>query len=188
MSMAPFRTPEDAGRLDFELLRLSPVSLYFSREVLAEHVAWLREHSYAVHTFDCSDWQDEQDFHVAACRSLNFPNYYGHNLAAFKDCLCGINVSEEGGAALAFLAFDAFWRKSPETCWHILDLVAIWFRYFLLKGLRLLALVHSGDRDIHFRPVGASPVLWNRTESARYVREKWPAAREKPPPADDGAS
>jgi hypothetical protein len=186
--MAPFRTPEDAGRLDFELLRLSRVSLYFSREVLAEHVTWLRDHDYAVHAFDCSGWQDEQDFHASIRRSLCLPDYDGSNLAAFNDRLCRIEVPEEGGTALAFLAFDAVWRKWPETCWHLLDIIALWSRYFSLKGLRLLALVHSGDRDIRIRPVGASPVLWNRTESARHVREKWQAAREKTPPADDGTS
>ena len=33
--MAPLRWPEHANRLDFDLLRESPVTLYRSREVLA---------------------------------------------------------------------------------------------------------------------------------------------------------
>src|SRR5262249_10429536 len=88
--MAAFCWPEDAGRLDVELLRETSVSLYFSREVLAEHVGWLREHGYLVHSFDCSTWAAEDDFHAEASRVLGFPDYYGHNLAAFKDCLCAV--------------------------------------------------------------------------------------------------
>src|SRR5262249_38443911 len=53
-AMAPLRWPDDADRLDFDLLRESPVTLYRSREVLAEHIAWLRRHGYVVHEFDCS--------------------------------------------------------------------------------------------------------------------------------------
>jgi hypothetical protein len=85
--MAPLRWPEDANRLDFDLLRESPVTLYRSREVLAEHLAWLRRHGYAVHELDCSGWSSEADFHDAVSRTLGFPGYYGRNLDAFNDCL-----------------------------------------------------------------------------------------------------
>src|SRR5262245_57786464 len=124
--MAPLRWPEDAERLDFELVRESPVTLYRSRGVLAEHLAWLRRHGYVIHEFDCSGWSSEEEFHDAALRTLGFPGYYGRNLAAFNDCLCGIAVPEENGTDLAFRSFDVLHRISPERAWHILDIIARW--------------------------------------------------------------
>src|SRR5262245_5876455 len=133
--MPHLRWPEDANRLDFELLRDSAVTLGRSREVLAEHAAWLRRHGYLV------------------------PAYYGRNLDAFNDCLCGVEVPEEGGMALAFLSFDVLHRLSPERAWHVLDIVARWSRFFLLTGRRLMALVQTDAPRFQVKPVGARPVL-----------------------------
>ncbi len=175
--MAPFRWPDDANRLDFELLRESPVSLYFSREVLAEHVAWLREQRYTVHAFDCSGWASEDDFHRVVGPALGFPKYGGRNMAAFKDTLCLADIPKDGGLVLAFSSFHRFHERFPEPAWHALDIIAHWSRFFLLTGQRLLAMVHSDDRDIQIRPVGARPVLWNATERRKVVQEKREAAR-----------
>lgn len=183
--MAPFRWPDDAGRLDFDLLRESPVSLYFSVEVLGEHLGWLREHQYLVHSFDCSRWASEGDFHTDVGRSLAFPNYYGRNLDAFNDCLHGIDVPEDGGTVMAFLAFDTFFSLSPDRHWHILDIIACRSRSFLLQGRRLLALVHSGDRHLGIKPVGARPVLWNSTERGRHMREQLEEARKMARPPEE---
>ena len=176
--MAPFRWPDDCGGLDYELLRHTPVSLYFSRQILDQHVAWLRDHEYLVRPFDCSGFASEEDFHAEASRVLGFPDYYGRNLAAFSDCLCSIEVPEAGGTALVFRGFDAFFRVSPECCWHVLDIIACWSRSFLLTGRRLLALVHSDDPQLRVGPVGARPVLWNGAERAMHAREKLEAARK----------
>src|SRR4051794_7032290 len=119
MGMAVFRWPDDANRLDFDLLRETSVSLYFSREVLAEHVAWLREYHYVVHQFDCAGWASEEDFHAETARVLEFPEYYGRNMAAFKDLLCRVDIPEEGGTVLTFSSFDVFFRASPEHAWHL---------------------------------------------------------------------
>src|SRR4051794_16144339 len=124
--MATLRWPEDANRLDFQLLRESPVTRYHCRDVLEEHLAWLGQHAYLLHRFDCSGWRSEGDFHDAVSRILGFPDYYGRNLDAFNDCLCGIEVPEEGGTVLAFVSFEVLYRLSPERAWHILDIVAHW--------------------------------------------------------------
>jgi RNAse (barnase) inhibitor barstar len=177
--MAPLRWPDDARRLDFELLRESPVTLYRSREVLAEHVAWLRGHGYVVHEIECSGWSSEADFHDAASRTLGFPDYYGRNLDAFNDCLCGIEVPEHGGTVLVFLAFDVLHRLSPERAWHILDIVARWSRFFLLTGRRLMALIQTEDPGLRIEPVGARPVLLNGDERSREMRAGLEAARTR---------
>jgi hypothetical protein len=155
------------------------VTLYRSREVLAEHLAWLRGHDYAVHEIDCSGWKSEADFHDAVSRTLGFPNYYGRNLDAFNDCLCGIEVPEEGGTVLAFLAFDVLHGLSPERAWHVLDIVARWSRFFLLTGRRLMALVQTEDPGLQVKPVGARPVLLNGDERGREVRSRLEAVRAR---------
>jgi RNAse (barnase) inhibitor barstar len=177
--MAPLRWPEDANRLDFDLLRESPVTLYHSREVLAEHLAWLRNNGYTIHEFDCSGWSTEEDFHDAASRTLGFPGYYGRNLAAFNDCLCAIKVPEEGGTVLAFRSFDVFHRNTLGGAWHILDIVARWSRYFLLTGRRLMALIQSDDPKFRVEPVGARPILLNTEERRRMTLAKLEDARKR---------
>jgi hypothetical protein len=91
--MAPLRWPEDRRRLDFDLLRESPVTLYRSREVLAEHVAWLRLHGYAVHEFDCSGWSSEEDFHEGLyCTS--YLSILGQLPSSWKVLASGWNCSD----------------------------------------------------------------------------------------------
>jgi hypothetical protein len=175
--MASLRWPEDAGRLDFELMRESPVTLYRSLDVLHEHVAWLRRHGYLVHEFDCSGWRSEEDFHAAVGRNPAFLGYTGRNVNAFNDRLCQIEVPEQGGTALAFLSFDVLHRLSPRHAWHVLDVVARWSRSFLLAGRRLMALVQSNDPGLRVEPVGARPVLLNGEERRTEMRSRLVAAR-----------
>lgn len=177
--MTHLRWPEDAWRLDFELMRESPVTLYRSREVLAEHVAWLRRHGYLVHEIDCTGWSSEEDFHDAISTKLAFPAYYGRNLDAFNDCLCGVEVPEEAGMALAFLSFDVFHKFSPERAGHVLDIVARWSRFFLLTGRRLMALVQTDDPGLRVKPVGARPVVLNGEERSKETRARLEAARAR---------
>lgn len=183
--MAPFRLPDDQSRLDFELLRHTSASLYFSREILTEHLGWLREHQYLVHTFDCSGWTSEDDFHVQVGRNPAFLGYKGRNVQAFNDRLCQIGVPEGGGAALAFCSFDVFHRLSPENAWHVLDVIACWSRFFLLTGKRLLVLVHSDDRGLLIKPVGARPVFWNSTERVRHALQRREEARKAAGPTEE---
>jgi hypothetical protein len=179
------RSPEDTSRLDFELLRHSPVTLYRSREVLAEHLSWLRKHEYEVQEFETTAWIFEGDFHDAVAPALAFPSWYGRNLAAFSDCLCAAKVPEAGGLVLAFLSFHGMCHRQPELSWHILDIIAIWSRYFLLTGRRLMALVQTDDPALAIRPIGAQPVRLNHEEARRESLLKREAALRKVNAADD---
>jgi hypothetical protein len=123
--------------------------------------------------------KSEEDFHDAASSTLGFPSYYGRNLDAFNDCLCGIAVPEEGGTALAFRSFDVLYRLSPRSAWHILDIVARWSRFFLLTGRRMMALVQSDDPGLRVEPVGARPVLLNKDEQRRETLSRLEATRRK---------
>lgn len=183
--MVPLRRPEDVKRLDFDLMRESPVTLYRAREVLAEHLAWLRRHGYVVHEFDCLSWSSEEDFHAAVGHNPAFLGYTGRNVAAFNDRLCQIEVPGEGGTVLAFFSFDVLHSLSPDHAWHVLDIVARWSRFFLLTGRRLMALVQTDDPGLRIEPVGARPIRLNGDERGREMRSRLEAARSRSGDAGD---
>jgi RNAse (barnase) inhibitor barstar len=167
--VAPFRQPDDSQRLDWRLLQCSPVTRYASRRILADDIAWLQEHGYIVHSFDCCGWTDWPEFHTQASEILHFPDYYGRNLNAFNDCLGDIPVPDAAGTALVFLAFDRFHRNTAGRAHAILDIIASNSRRFSLTGKRLLALVQCDDPSLVLGDVGASPVMMNPKEFGRRL-------------------
>lgn len=156
--------PNESTRLDWRILQNGAISLYFQRHALADDIAWLREHGYEIHEFDCSQWTSESEFHADVSRDLGFPSWYGRNLNAFNDSLSDLVVPDNGGVALVLVRYDLFVQRLPNVAWHVLDIVDVNSRRFLLFGRRLIALVQSDDPSISFDPVGARPVMWNRRE------------------------
>ena len=156
--------PDETTRLDWRILQNGAICLYFQRHILDEDVAWLREHGYEVHEFDCAQWTSESEFHADVSRELGFPAWYGRNLDAFNDSLSDLVVPDAGGVALVLGRFDLFTQRLPNVAWHVLDIVEVNSRRFLLFGRRLVALVQSDDPAISFDPVGARPVMWNPRE------------------------
>jgi RNAse (barnase) inhibitor barstar len=174
--MAPFRAPDDFDRLDWEILRNGPAYLYFSREVLAEHVAWFEQHGYRVQVFDCSTWTSEEVFHKQMNQAFRFPDYYGHNLIAFEECFHGIDVPDNGGLALVLTSFDAFAKRFSDDAWDVLNIVALVSRYVLLMGKRLVVLIQSDDEDISIDKIGGRSPATNLKEAGMKLRQSitWP--------------
>jgi hypothetical protein len=171
MRMAAFKDNDaDLLRLDFRLLRDGPTTLYFQPSVLADDCAWLASHGYRRDRFDCSTWLTSQDAHAQLATTLEFPDYYGHNLDAFNDCMSYVEIPDEGGRALVLSRYDVLNRAMPEFAAHVLDIVATQSRHHLLFGRRLIALVQSDDPDIAFEPVGACAVGWNPRERLYSTR------------------
>jgi RNAse (barnase) inhibitor barstar len=168
--MAVFKDNEWRERLDWNLLLNGACTLYYRPEILAQDEAWLREHGYEVHVFDCASWTSEDAFHEQISRDLGFPDYYGRNLAALNDCLAEMNVPDEGGLALRFNRFDLLAQTLPEFAWHVLDNIEEKSRMHLLFGHRLIALVQSDNPRIQFKPVGARPIVWNWKEQVNRLR------------------
>lgn len=163
--MAAFRDDtNDFQQLDYALLRNGSINLYYRAELLGEDIEWLAAHSYRIDNFDCSTWQTEEDMYSAFAATLDFPDYFGRNLAALNDCLRDIEVPKESGRILVFHRYDAFAVKMPEIAWHVLDILEINSRTYLLFGRRLLTLLQSNDPEIQFKSVGACPVRWNNQE------------------------
>lgn len=162
--MAVFRTDEDLDRLDGQLLRRGPAILYHRAAILAEDVAWLQQHRYEVHAFDCSGWHSEADFHDTVSSGLGFPAYYGRNLNALHDCLSELEVPDLGGTALQFNRFDHFIEGFSLLAWNVLDTIAQNSWQFLLRGRRLMVLVQSDNPRLGLEKVGGHCVLWNPRE------------------------
>lgn len=163
--MAVFRDDsDDYQQLDFALMQNGATTLYYRTEILAKDVKWLIAHNYQVDNFDCAGWQNEEDMYSSFAETLEFPDYFGRNLAALNDCLSDLNISEEGGRVLVFHRYDIFTARISEVAWNILDIIEIRSRLYLLFGQRLLSLVQSDDAQIKFNSLGAQHANWNQRE------------------------
>jgi RNAse (barnase) inhibitor barstar len=170
--MATFSKDESEWqRLDLRILQNTPVALYFRREVLDEDLAWLRAEGYLIDEFDCTSWHTEADFHASMLAGLALPDYYGHNLDAFNDCVKDIDVPDAGGRALIFRRFDLFAQREARVAQFVIDIMASASWHCLLFGRRLLTIVQSDDPRIALEPVGAHPVMWNPREWLNKNRE-----------------
>jgi RNAse (barnase) inhibitor barstar len=161
--MAAF-SDNDFDRLDWQLLQNGAINLYYRPAILDEHIAWLVSHAYLVHEFDCSIWTSQSDFHEAISAKLNFPGWYGQNIDAFNDCLCDIEIPDNGGTALVFRRFDCFLSKEPEFAEWVLDVIQDNSRLHSLFGQRLFAMLQSDDPSLKLKPVGECHARWNRRE------------------------
>lgn len=163
--MAPFiKHPSTYSRIDWDLLHNGPINLYWRLPYVEADTSWLLAHGYQVDSFDASSWDTEEEMHLDLKTKLEFPDYYGGNLNALNDCLRDLEISDDGGRAIAILHFDHFASRMPEVAWNVLDILADQSRNALLFGRRLLAIVQSDDVRFSLRPVGATSVHWNPKE------------------------
>lgn len=181
--MSPFDAEAElSGDSDvaFRLMVNSFVRMFWRSALLEETVGWLDQHGYQVVPLDASQWTEDQDFHRAIARALDFPSYYGHNQDAFNDCMRDVTSFDYGaradatGLVFVFTGYDKFAAHCPRTAYAILDILADQARTAALFGNRVLCLVQSDDPRIRFEPVGAMPVLWNDAE--------WADASRRPDP------
>lgn len=174
--MASFDLDDLAGDRAFHLAKNSAVTLFWRTEVLDETLTWLDEHGYQLIRLDAGAWTTQADFHRAVKAALDFPDYYGHNLDAFNDCMRDVGAYEYGasrdatGTVLVFTGYDSFARHEPRAAQVILDIIALRARWGMLIGHRMLCLVQSTDAHLSFEPVGSTPVVWNPQEWADHLR------------------
>lgn len=147
----------------FRLAVNSAVSIFW--RAIDETTAWLAGHGYQLVRLDAAAWTTQADFHRDVKAALDFPDYYGHNLDAFDDCLRDVAAYAYGvdrdatGTVIVFTRYDAFASHEPRAAQVILDIIAGNARLAMLYGHRLLCLVQSDDPDLAFEPVGATPVM-----------------------------
>ena len=150
---------------DCTLLHISPVTMYYSREIIEDDVNTLAELGYIVRRFDATRWENfPNTFFTDFSEIMEFPEGWGTNLDSLEDCLGDIEVPDAGGVVIVFDTFDQFANSHTELAWSILDIIAYQSRLKQIFGKTLIALVQSDDPRIRFEPVGASRVFWNERE------------------------
>jgi len=161
----------DEQQLDWIILRDGGVALYRRPEILAQDLHWLKSKGYRIISFDAGQWSSEDQMHDALKSALSFPDYYGKNLDALDECVCGdLVVPDEGGLVLVMRQYDRFAknevrpngaRSFAET---VLDIFTRAVRYHMLFGRRLLILVQSDDARIRFDNLAPVFASWNPRE------------------------
>jgi hypothetical protein len=167
----PFRNdPAEWQRVDWRLLQNGFVHLFWDESVLASTIDWLSSESYRVVVLDASCWSTTEDALDALASALRFPDYFGRNLDAFRDCLEDVASFQYGsddnsaGTTVALSHFDGFATRQPDVAHALLDIFAGCARTGLLIGHRMLCLVQSDDAQLSFDGVGAMAVSWNPVE------------------------
>jgi len=159
--------------LDFRLVHNSFVTMFWRLSLLEETVEWLRSHSYEIADFDASSWARDADMYAALAVRLNFPEYFGGNLDALDDCMRDVASGDYGwspdatGLVIVLRGFDAFTEVHGTTAQSIIATTA---RSAILIGHRIICLVQSNNPGLTFERVGATPVMWNDTESLDSTR------------------
>lgn len=157
--------------VDFRLVTNGPVTMFRRSSVLSETIDWLRSNAYRVVDLSADSWSANSDMYNDTARALDFPDYFGRNLAALNDCMGDVGSGDYGwdaeadtGLVIVLRRFDAFASVDRSTAQKLLDIFANQARSALLIGHRIICLVQSNDPALSFDPVGATPVTWNDQE------------------------
>ena len=105
-----------------------------------------------------------KNVHKNLKEQLAFPDYYGENLNAFRDCFSDMYNERYRGLVMIFRHFDAFAEHDKSYAEMLLDIIAKTSREWLLTGQKLICLIQSNDPDIWFKEVGGNSPAWNNQE------------------------
>ena len=156
--------PDDETALESRLLQNGSVVLYHNPFLMEEHTVLLVRKGWQFKEIYVADTGTSKDFYDQASMALDFPNYFGRNLDAFRDYLSDIAFPESGRLALGLIRFDLVAKHDAGFAHTVLDILAESERHWLMEGKRILFLVQSSDPNLRFPPVGATKVLWNFEE------------------------
>lgn len=149
---------------DGQILQVGSICKFYRLEVLEQSIKWFIENRYIVYRFNCTNWVTQEAFHDDIRDGLSFPNYYGRNANAFRDCLSDLAVPDEGGIIIVLQRYDLFTERFLEYSQYILDILEDISRYFLLMGKRFITLIQSNNPSISYNDVGGRSVWWNPKE------------------------
>ncbi|MGC3998070.1 MAG: barstar family protein [Anaeromyxobacter sp.] len=138
--------------------------MYFDHRILEADIKWLRENAYRVDLCGACEWNTPDGAVAAIARLLEFPEYFGGNLAAPADCLDDVPVADGSGRAVVLEEYDRAVARLGPFASGLLDVFATASRRHLLHGRRLILLVQSDDPRLSLEPVGACPVFWKTRE------------------------
>jgi RNAse (barnase) inhibitor barstar len=156
--------PDDETTLEHRLLQNGCVVLYLNPFLMEEHSGLLVQSGWQFKEVYVGETGTINEFFDHVAMALEFPDYFGRNLDAFRDCLSDLTFREGLKLAFGLTRFDLVAKQDAAFANAVLDIFAEVERHCLMEGGRVLFLVQSSDPDIHFPVVGATPVLWNFEE------------------------
>lgn len=136
---------------------------YFRMEKCKEQLTWFKANNYSEIKIDCSRMQSLDNFLKSIGVKLGFPDYYSGTLDALNDCLFDIEIAKRG-LILVFENFDALYKKQPESCLAVLNILYNASRVELGFGKLLFAAIQVNDRNFELPPIGCLEVRWNQNE------------------------
>jgi len=162
---------DEQTELELRLLQNGCVVLYHSPFLMEEHSGSLVRSGWQFKDVYVGNTGSRDEFLNQVAVALEFPDYFGKNLDAFRDCLTDINFREARRLALGLTRFDLVAKHDVAFANAVLDIFAEIERHCLMEGGRVLFMVQSSDPDIHFAPVAATPVFWNFKEKLDSKRK-----------------
>jgi RNAse (barnase) inhibitor barstar len=153
------------------LLHSGPIALYCSKSVLEEDIDKLSSEAFEIKRFDTACWKSPNTFHREFKGQLGFPEYYGMNLNALRECLGDdVSIADDGGLAIVLTDYDEFTKRDSSHATVILDILADRSRHLQMFGKTLIALVHTKDTEADYGNLGAVTAWWNQKEFLRDRR------------------
>lgn len=160
--MGVYKKPKQASPvgLDWDILQNGYISLYWKSSILDEDLKWFENKNYAVIEFDCTLWSSDTIMHAQFKENYGFPEYYGGNFSALKDCLSDLKIVKTG-LVVVFRHLDNIKRKTAQS---ILDIMADNSRFHMLFGERVITIAQVDNPEFEFEPVGQNLITWNGKE------------------------
>jgi RNAse (barnase) inhibitor barstar len=150
----------DPEGLDWYILQNGWVRLYWRTTILDEDIKWLENEKYVMIEFNCKTWDDDKIMHLQLKEKLDFPDYYGENWSALRDCLSDLNIIKTG-IVFVFRHLDHIKNQTATT---LLDIMADNARLHMLFGHRIITLAQVDNPDYELEPIGRTLVSWNGRE------------------------
>jgi RNAse (barnase) inhibitor barstar len=150
-------------QIDNKIMLLGAISKYYDISILEEDLAQLTIKNYEIYDLDLGQWTFET-FHSNIQESLNFPEYYGKNLSAFRDCLGDMFEISKKGIVIVMRRFNMLYNQNKDLCEGILDGIDDISWEWLILGKKLICLIQSDDPDLFIDKIGGYHPVWNNSE------------------------
>lgn len=165
------RSYDEDENFDWLTLRNGPIVKYHSREVLKEDTLELEKLGYQVIELSTTSWT-KRNVHEKMREGFDFPDYYGENIMAFRDCLDDKFDKRYKGLIIVLNHFDSFYEQAKDFSESLLEVIITVAWTWLLAEQKLILFVHSDDPRFSIGKVGGFEPGWNGTEWLDEDRRK----------------
>ncbi|MDI6105567.1 hypothetical protein QLQ12_44000 [Actinoplanes sp. NEAU-A12] len=170
---------EERGCIDWELFHDGGVGAFQAAKTLDDAISNLRERGYGIaevsalassaRSVDIQSHPAPTSSHNSQANlvtdllsqvSMRYCGWSANNLYALCDTLRYIDFSGVTGWVLVLRDFDEFFEA--DACWatSAIDVIAQVSREHLMRGNRLLALLHAEGRTVDLGSIGGFKVWW----------------------------